>query len=212
MNKEKKKELLIVIFLGPFGVHKFLKGEIRMGIIYLFTVGLFFIGWIKDIIITVKKNDEFNDSTSPIEKLPNIEGTNLNLLNDEICCYMDKAYTFKDKVITTGYKGKNSGFSIRLSKGFSFHTGGSGSKAIKTKQRTIYNGILYLTTKRIIYTSQGECFDKTFDKITLVQETKSGLMIQIGPNTYSITTKTHSKFMRLFNYLRQIQSNDLEKK
>ena len=221
MSNEKIKDILIVVFGGLFGLHKFLKGEIGMGILYLCTGGLFFIGWIKDIIEVVKTSLHSNGSHSLMGKagmrtihdgkLPNIQGTNLNLSSNESCCYMDRAYTFKDKTITTGYTGKHNGVSIRIAKGLSYHTGASGSQAIRQTQRTTYDGVLYLTTKRIIYTSQKESFDKTFDKITSIQEAKDGLIIQIGSNTYFIVTETHSEFMKVFNLLKQIELNNEEK-
>ena len=40
----------IVFFLGPLGVHRFIDGSIGMGVLYLFTVGLFGIGYIVDVI------------------------------------------------------------------------------------------------------------------------------------------------------------------
>ena len=55
-NKKKKEiknktiELIICIFLGVIGGHKFYKGNIKMGILYLFTGGLLGIGWLIDII------------------------------------------------------------------------------------------------------------------------------------------------------------------
>lgn len=216
MSNEKTKELLIVVFGGIFGVHKFIEGNIKIGILYLFTGGLFGIGWIVDIIkVLVGNSVTSNNSLMGIEgintinegKLPNIQGTNLNLTSDEICCYMDKAYTFKDKTVTTGYTGKNSGISIRIAKGLSYRTGGSGSKAIRETQRTTYNGVLYITTKRIIFTSQKDSFDKTFDKITSIQEAKDGIIIQIGSHTYSIITKTHSEFMKVFNLVKNVTNN-----
>jgi len=42
--------LVICIFLGYFGGHQFYVGKSGMGILYLFTMGLFGIGWIIDII------------------------------------------------------------------------------------------------------------------------------------------------------------------
>ena len=43
-------ELLLCFFLGGFGVHKFYRGKIGMGLLYLFTGGLFGIGYLVDLI------------------------------------------------------------------------------------------------------------------------------------------------------------------
>jgi TM2 domain-containing membrane protein YozV len=52
-------DLVLCIFLGPIGVHKFYEGKVGIGILYIFTGGLFMIGWIIDIIIiATKKTDE----------------------------------------------------------------------------------------------------------------------------------------------------------
>lgn len=56
-NFDGTTNLLIVIFGGAFGLHKFLSGEIGMGFLYLFTGGLFGIGWIIDIIKCVQAED-----------------------------------------------------------------------------------------------------------------------------------------------------------
>lgn len=45
---EKKDNLYVVLFGGWFGLHKYIKGEIGMGLLYTFTFGLFCIGWIVD--------------------------------------------------------------------------------------------------------------------------------------------------------------------
>lgn len=42
--------LILCIFLGMIGGHCFYAGKVGMGILYLFTGGLFCIGWIYDII------------------------------------------------------------------------------------------------------------------------------------------------------------------
>lgn len=43
-------DLCLCLFLGWAGAHKFYAGRIGMGILYLFTFGLFGIGWIVDTI------------------------------------------------------------------------------------------------------------------------------------------------------------------
>ena len=40
----------VTLFLGPLGVHKFLKHQTGMGFVYLFTFGLFGIGWLVDTV------------------------------------------------------------------------------------------------------------------------------------------------------------------
>lgn len=55
MNK-KKKEILIAIFLGYLGGYRFYKKQYLLGVIYFLTLGLFFIGWLVDIILACKPN------------------------------------------------------------------------------------------------------------------------------------------------------------
>ena len=51
---KKIKDFFIVLFGGPFGVHKFVNGEFGMGILYLFTGGIFLIGWLKSSSVIAK--------------------------------------------------------------------------------------------------------------------------------------------------------------
>lgn len=47
------------LFAGFYGAHKFYEGRIGMGILYLFTAGLFCIGWIADCIILLRKPNPY---------------------------------------------------------------------------------------------------------------------------------------------------------
>lgn len=49
-DKKKKTALLLCVFGGVLGLHQFYVGNIKKGIIYFFTCGLFTIGWFVDII------------------------------------------------------------------------------------------------------------------------------------------------------------------
>lgn len=50
-KKDKIVALLLCIFLGGLGIHRFYVGKIGTGILYLLTGAVFGIGWIVDIIL-----------------------------------------------------------------------------------------------------------------------------------------------------------------
>lgn len=57
--KNKWVALLLCIFLGYLGIHKFYEGRVGWGLLYLFTVGLGGIGWIIDCIILLFKPNPY---------------------------------------------------------------------------------------------------------------------------------------------------------
>ena len=52
-EKSKTTDLLLCIFLGTLGIHRFYEGKIGTGILWLCTLGVFGIGWIVDIVMIV---------------------------------------------------------------------------------------------------------------------------------------------------------------
>ena len=57
--RDKWVSLLLCFFLGAFGAHKFYEGKIGMGILYLFTLGLFGIGVLIDLILILLKPNPY---------------------------------------------------------------------------------------------------------------------------------------------------------
>lgn len=58
-GRSKSKTLLLCIFLGYLGIHRFYVGKGKSGLLYMLTLGLFGIGWIIDIIMIA--TDSFTD-------------------------------------------------------------------------------------------------------------------------------------------------------
>jgi len=57
--KNKWVAFFLCLFLGFFGAHKFYEGKVGMGILYLFTGGLFGVGWIVDLIALLAKPNPY---------------------------------------------------------------------------------------------------------------------------------------------------------
>ena len=58
-TRNKWVAFFLCLFLGYFGAHKFYEGKIGMGILYLFTCGLFGIGWLIDCIALLFKPNPY---------------------------------------------------------------------------------------------------------------------------------------------------------
>lgn len=57
--RDKWVAFFLCLFLGFLGAHKFYEGKGGMGVVYLFTFGLFGIGWFVDLIIILLKPNPY---------------------------------------------------------------------------------------------------------------------------------------------------------
>ena len=65
--KSKVVTLLLAIFLGLFGIHRFYAGKYISGLVYMFSYGIGYVGWIFDIIMIA--TGKFKDKDGlPIQK------------------------------------------------------------------------------------------------------------------------------------------------
>lgn len=59
MAKSKWVLFFLCLFLGVLGIHKFYEGRILLGLLYLFTGGLFGIGVVVDLVILFFKPNPY---------------------------------------------------------------------------------------------------------------------------------------------------------
>ena len=52
-QKSRMIAFLLCFFLGFFGAHRFYVGRYLMGVVYLFTLGLFGVGWLVDLVLVL---------------------------------------------------------------------------------------------------------------------------------------------------------------
>lgn len=57
--KNKWIAFFLCLFLGFLGAHKFYEGKFGMGILYIFTLGIFGIGWLVDLIVILTKPNPY---------------------------------------------------------------------------------------------------------------------------------------------------------
>ena len=68
------KEFLITFFFGWLGVHRFMKKQYVLGVVYLLTLGVFGIGWVIDTIIALINLTKRTESQATMQPQ---ENTNL---------------------------------------------------------------------------------------------------------------------------------------
>ncbi|MCQ2381824.1 MAG: hypothetical protein MJ054_00800 [Clostridia bacterium] len=97
------------------------------------------------------KNIEQNVENFKQNGLPQIDTVNIQLTNNEQCCFYSEAILCKIKNRVVGYEGGYGGQSIRIAKGFSIRTGGMAKRAVRSNVEFTTKGHLYVTNKKIIF-------------------------------------------------------------
>ncbi len=64
---------LLWLFLGIFGGHKFYLRKQGMGVLYLLTAGLLFIGWFIDLFTLPSQVDDYNESVFKQQERDDLE-------------------------------------------------------------------------------------------------------------------------------------------
>ena len=193
-------EFAVCFLLGWLGVHKFCEHKPGMGILYLFTGGLFGIGWLVDSIIyliaaikgtPVPKKGQPKTPPKQLldtDPLPVVFGSNLLLRDGDHCHYSAPATFVKTKNVVVGYSGGSSGVSLRIAKGVSYRIGASKAAPIRGNVEERTNGTLSITDSRIVFSAAKGAFDKQIDKLSSLNPYSNAIEFQFGSQQYMLET------------------------
>ena len=168
MTKAQNK-LLIVILFGWLGIHKFMEKNSTMGWVYLFTFGLFGIGWIVDIAksLFVVINENQNATRSQNTEIKNIIPQK-PAYSPQAKPESEKNYDLFDKCIDNYYLAYEYEEKIAFPKIDSI-TGNGGKKIVfKQEPNNEYDNkaiALYLDENKIGYLYRGRTQDMVNDWI-----------------------------------------------
>ena len=118
-------------------------------------------------------------------RLPILNAANVVLSNGEVCHYIDEACLVTKK-IERHYQRRNNGMSFKIAKGMYYHTGDSNSHPIEYEVPVYTKGYLYITNKRIVFTSREKGFDKKLTAISSITPYSDAIGIQSGEKIYNL--------------------------
>ena len=128
--------------------------------------------------------------------LPIIQVDKLVLKTGEVCHYVDVAIRITEKVVRHT---KRVGGAYRIIGGLYASGGESVSTPISQDQYT--KGYLYITNKRIIFTSKTTPMEQQINKITAITPYTDGVDIQCGNKTYIFFVPNGSIFKRTIDLI-----------
>lgn len=183
-------EFWVTFLFGIVGVHKFAKGKVGMGLLYLFTCGLFMVGWIYDTVqagsrwlSAARYTHELNSKPTSLSALP---APGLFLKEKEVCVYCGSAQYSVTKNRVTGYVREGGGASVQVMPGISIGRSTGVSRAVRENISEFYPGTLYITNQRVVFSGQHGSFDKKLDSITTFSVHPDGVDLQFGGSYYQL--------------------------
>lgn len=162
--------------------------------------GYFFLVGIVQLISQKRRKDKKTVKTlNPNEPLPVIITSNLLLSAGEVCHYCQQATYVKTKNVVVGYSSGSRGTSIRVAKGVSFRLGASKAAPVRGDVHEKTTGILSITNKRIVFSSNKGAFDKKISALSAITPFQNGIAFQFGEHQYPLETTEAEYISKILN-------------
>lgn len=119
-------------------------------------------------------------------KLPRLTNSPVILVNDEQAVYACRAERVETKNRRLGTTGGGVGGSIRVAKGVSIRTGGTGSKSIYGDVEMVHGGEFVVTTDRIVFVASSRAYEEKLADISAISVDGDCLTIMAGNSNYAM--------------------------
>ena len=193
----------VTLLGGYLGIHRYMVGEIGTGLLYTCTFGLFGIGWFVDTVKAFSQSASDSKTLSlphhSLRTLPVVHPDGIVLNDDELCHYHGNAYTEKSSSRVSGYVSQHTGGSVRIAKGLSLHQGASEREAIRETVTERSKGILYITSKRIIFIAPKDAFDKPFSSLSAYVPNQGHISLLFGNQSVDLITSDSYKIRNIID-------------
>ena len=121
---------------------------------------------------------------------------------DEHCFYAGRACGGRVKTITTGYTGANKGYSLRLMKNFTYHSGGSVSQAVRQRVLDMSpQGTFVITSNRFILLTTQYGFEIPGHKVSNIELHTDAITIYAGNKSHIVMTNDVKQIAFVVNLL-----------
>jgi hypothetical protein len=119
-------------------------------------------------------------------RLPILNTNKIFLKPGETCHYIDKA-VYEKKIIRKRYIRRNTGYSTRgFFRGTRINFGGGNTDVVDNVQYETFNGILYITNKRILFVAPQSGFDRRLDELVAISPYNNCVELQFSRDTCKI--------------------------
>lgn len=110
---------------------------------------------------------------------------NIIMTKGEECHFTEKAILVKEKV-TKRYEGRSNGVSIRLSKHVIYRIGQNRGKPVEEVTQEKTKGLVYVTSKRIIFMADKNAFDKKYSTLTGCTPFSNAIKLRFETKTFTL--------------------------
>ena len=118
--------------------------------------------------------------------LPVINADKLFLKSGEVCHYADCAI-YEKKTVRKKYVRKSTGYSMPgLFKGTRINLGGGNTDVVDNVSHDTYNGVLYVTNKRIIFANEQSNFSKKVEDLVSATPYSNCIELQFEKETLKV--------------------------